>query len=65
MNVILRLFEFISGLKLNFSGRMFIEVYINEDFLRNDKLLFKCKRGNIAYIYVGLPVGENSRKTSI
>lgn len=36
MKEILRMFELISGLILNFSDRMFIEVSVNEDFLRND-----------------------------
>lgn len=30
------MFELISGLILNFSDRMFIEVSVNEDFSRND-----------------------------
>ena len=64
LRALLLLFEEISGLKVNFTKSMFTGVNIPDTWLAEAALVMNCRRGSIPFVYLGLPIGEDSRKLS-
>ncbi|GAU41262.1 hypothetical protein TSUD_97980 [Trifolium subterraneum] len=64
MKAILRWFELASGLKINFSKSRLIGVNVDNNFLQGSAFFLHCKIGVLPFIYLGLPVGANSRLAS-
>jgi len=64
MKAILRGFEMVSGLKINFLKSSLIGVNVREDFMEMACNFLNCSRGSIPFIYLGLPVGANGRSMS-
>jgi hypothetical protein len=64
LKAILRGFELISGLKVNFWKSCLIGVNVEEDFMLMATDFLNCRRGSIPFKYLGLPVGANPRKFS-
>jgi hypothetical protein len=64
LKAILRGFELISGLKVNFWKSCLIGVNVAEDFMTMATDFLNCRRGAIPFKYLGLPVGANPRKFS-
>jgi len=60
----LLLFEEISGLKVNFNKSMLTGVNIPDTWLSEAALVMNCCRGSIPFVYLGLPIGGDSRKLS-
>lgn len=61
---ILRCFELVSGLKVNFHKSKIAGVCAEENWLRSSVSLLHCKHMGIPFIYLGLPVGGNPRRIS-
>lgn len=63
LKAILRGFEMVSGLKVNFHKSIYglnVSVY----FLSAASSFLCCKVGSLPFTYLGLPIGENHRKVS-
>jgi len=64
MRALLLLFEEILGLKVNFNKSMLTGVNISKSWLSEAALVMNCRRGTIPFVYLGLPIGGDSRKLS-
>jgi len=64
MRAVLLLFEDVSGLKVNFNKSMLTCINISDSWLSEAALVMNCRRGTIPFIYLGLPIGSDSRKLS-
>lgn len=64
MKAVLRCFELVSGLKVNFHKSSLIGINIDESFLSSAAKFLNCRVGGIPFKYLGLPVGANPRKLS-
>jgi len=64
MRALLLLFEEIAGLKVNFNKSMLTGVNISESWLSEAASVMNCRRGTIPFVYLGLPIGGDSRKIS-
>jgi hypothetical protein len=64
VKAILRWFELMSGLKVNFAKSRLFGVELEESFLHGASNFLNCKIGKLPFIYLGLPVGANPRKES-
>jgi len=56
------LFESVSGLKVNFNKSMLYGVNISDSWLHEVTSLLRCKHGRLPFLYLGLPIGGDSRK---
>jgi hypothetical protein len=59
---ILRGFEMVSGLKVNFWKSSFMGVNVSHEFLNLASTFLNCRVGSIPFTYLGLPVGANPRR---
>ncbi|GAU18134.1 hypothetical protein TSUD_248350 [Trifolium subterraneum] len=59
---ILRWFELISGLKVNFFKSKLYGINVGDNFISSAASFLKCKVGKLPFIYLGLPVGANPRR---
>jgi hypothetical protein len=59
MKAVLRWFELVSRLKVNFSKSCLMGVNVPSSFLQGAASFLHCKLGSIPFIYLGLPVGAN------
>jgi hypothetical protein len=64
MKTILKWFELISGLKVNFFKSKLIGINVEECFIDSAASFLKCVVGQLPFIYLGLPVGANPRRLS-
>jgi hypothetical protein len=64
MKAILRWFELISGLKVNFSKNNIFGVNVHNSFLEGAVSFLHCKVRSLPFTYLGLPVGADPRKES-
>lgn len=64
MKCILRCFEIVSGLKVNFFKSSLVGVNVSELFLGSRADFLNCKVGKIPFRYLGSLVGANPRKAS-
>jgi hypothetical protein len=62
MRAVLILFEEVSGLKVNFHKIMLTGVNISDSWLMEAASVLNCRRGSIPFVYLGLPIGGDSRK---
>lgn len=62
MKVILRSFELVSGLKVNFNKSKIIGVNLSNTFLEQTSLFLHCQSEAIPFKFHGLPVGANPRR---
>jgi len=61
MKSVLRGFEMVSGLKINFSKSSLIGVNVCDEFMLMACDFLNCSAGSIPFKYLGLPVGANPR----
>ena len=61
---LLRGFEMVSGLKVNFHKSCLMGVNVSPEFMSMASNFLNCSLGNIPFVYLGLPVGANPRKLS-
>ena len=64
MRAILLLFQSLSGLKVNFSKSCLVGVNVVDSWLAKAALVLNCKVGSIPFMYLGMPIGGNSRRLS-
>jgi len=62
MRSVLILFEELSGLKVNFNKSMLTGVNIPATWLSEAAMMMNCRKGTIPFVYLGLPIGGDSRK---
>lgn len=62
MKAIMRIFEMVLGLKVNFAKSSLIGVNVYEGWLSNMADLLNCRKGKPLFKYLGLSVGANSRR---
>src|ERR1044072_3656765 len=61
---VLRHFERMSGLKVNFAKSKLARVSLEERRVHQFATMLNCKVMHIPFIYLGLPVGESFKKAS-
>jgi hypothetical protein len=64
LKAILRGFELASGLKVNFWKSCLLGINVSGNFLELACNFLNCRRGQIPFKYLGLPVGANPRRLS-
>jgi hypothetical protein len=64
LKAVLRGFELASGLKVNFWKSCLIGVNVSNDFMDMAATFLNCRRSNIPFKYLGLPVGASPRRMS-
>ncbi|WJX24306.1 beta-amyrin 28-monooxygenase [Trifolium repens] len=62
LKAMLRGFELVSGLKVNFWKSCLVGVNVTADFLHMASGFLNCRIGQTPFNYLGLPVGANPRR---
>ncbi|GKV02337.1 hypothetical protein SLEP1_g14790 [Rubroshorea leprosula] len=62
MKGVLRAFELVSGLKINFNKSHLIGIHVQEGWLNKMSWVLCCKVGVFPFKYLGIPIGGSSRK---
>jgi len=62
MQAVLLLFEQVSGLKVNFHKSMITGVNVSDSWLYEAAMVLNCRVGSLPFVYLGLPIGGDSRK---
>lgn len=65
MKSVLRCFEVVSGLKVNFHKTGVIGINVENRFLDTSYLFLNCKCDSLPFKYLGLPIGANPKKMSM
>ncbi|GKV36996.1 hypothetical protein SLEP1_g45072 [Rubroshorea leprosula] len=61
MKGVLRAFELVSGLKINFNKSHLIGIHVQESWLNKMSWVLCCKVGVFPFKYLGIPIGGSSR----
>jgi hypothetical protein len=64
VKAILRSFELVSGLKINFSKSSIVWINLDDDFVEAASTFLSCSIGSIPFKFLGIPVGANPRRSS-
>jgi hypothetical protein len=64
LKAILRGFELVSGLKVNYWKSSLMGVNVSQEFLELASTFLNCKTSSIPFVYLGLLVGANPRRVS-
>jgi hypothetical protein len=64
LKAVLRGFEMVSGLKVNFWKSCLVGVNDSNEFLEMASEFLNCRRGHLPFKYLGLPVGASPRRCS-
>jgi hypothetical protein len=59
---VLRSFEIVSGLKVNFNKSKLYGINLDDSFLRASSLFLHCEVDSIPFRFLGIPVGVNPRR---
>ncbi|XP_058753205.1 uncharacterized protein LOC131626408 [Vicia villosa] len=62
LKIVLRAFELVSGLGINFHKSKLIGINISSQFLEAASLYLSCKIEDSNFIFLGIPIGFNPRK---
>ncbi|KAK2418964.1 hypothetical protein QL285_041110 [Trifolium repens] len=62
VKAILRSFELVSGLKINFSKSSIVGINLDDDFVEAASTFLSCSIGSIPFKFLGIPVGANPRR---
>ncbi|GKV28130.1 hypothetical protein SLEP1_g37215 [Rubroshorea leprosula] len=62
---ILRTFELVSGLKINFEKSQLMGVGVKEDWKKKMAYTLHCKEGELPFKYLGIPIRGNHRKLAM
>ncbi|XP_071733703.1 uncharacterized protein [Rutidosis leptorrhynchoides] len=57
-------FELASGLRVNFHKRSIFGVGVSDDETVAIAERFRCQKGSLPFLYLGLPIGSNMKKAS-
>ncbi|GKV29203.1 hypothetical protein SLEP1_g38149 [Rubroshorea leprosula] len=58
VNGILRWFEMVSSLKINFNKSFLYSFYVTDEWRRTVAATLNCKSGSVPFTYLGMPVGD-------
>lgn len=61
LKCILRCFELISGLKVNFSKSKIVGICVGDELERRMAAILHCRSSKLPFMYLGLPIGSNPR----
>lgn len=61
IKVILRSFELVSGLKINFAKSSFGTIGMSEQWMKSVASYLNCRLLSVPFSYLGIPIGENLR----
>lgn len=64
IKAILRSFEMVSGLKINFLKSCLFNLNVDDGYLQVGSTFLCCRVVQMPFTYLGLPIGANPRKTS-
>ncbi|GAU32122.1 hypothetical protein TSUD_218730 [Trifolium subterraneum] len=64
IKTVLRSFEIVSGLKVNFHKSKLYGINLDDGFLRASSAFLNCGVDSIPFRFLGIPVGENPRRKS-
>nr|KYP59873.1 Putative ribonuclease H protein At1g65750 family [Cajanus cajan] len=64
LKAILRCFELVSGMKINFHKSCVVGIHSRADFTNLATTFLHCKVGQLQFKHLGLPLGANPRKLS-
>ncbi|GKV12022.1 hypothetical protein SLEP1_g23227 [Rubroshorea leprosula] len=64
MKSILRTFELVSGLKINFNKSQLIGIGVKEEWIKKMAWVLCCKKGYLPFKYLGIPIGGRCGKLS-
>ncbi|GKV27402.1 hypothetical protein SLEP1_g36575 [Rubroshorea leprosula] len=59
---IMRVFELISGLKINFDKSLLYGLNVEEEWVEKTAWSLNCRRGPLPFKYLGIPIGGNHRR---
>lgn len=62
IRAVLLIFEHLSGLKVNFQKSLLTGVNVSDTWLKEASLLLNCRVGTFPFVYLGLPIGGDSRR---
>ncbi|GKV07574.1 hypothetical protein SLEP1_g19328 [Rubroshorea leprosula] len=62
---IMRIFELVSGLKINFEKSQLMGVGVEEDWREKMAIRLCCKVGDFPFKYLGIPTGGNHRRLTM
>ncbi|KAL5137894.1 putative ribonuclease H protein [Glycine soja] len=62
IKTILRAFELVSGLKINFAKSSFGAIGMSDSWKQNTAIFLNCSLLAIPFVYLGIPIGANPRK---
>ena len=65
IKVILRSFELVSGLKINFSNSSFGAIGMSESWKVTAASYLNCSLLAIPFLYLGIPIGANPRHSDV
>ena len=63
IKAVLRSFELVSGMKVNFHKSKLIGVNVQHDFMDKASDFLHCRIGSLPFQFLGIPVGASPRKT--
>jgi hypothetical protein len=58
---VLKLFELMFGLRVNFHKSMLVGVNISDSWLNEVASALRCRVGKVLFLYLGLPIGGDLR----
>ncbi|GKV04880.1 hypothetical protein SLEP1_g16977 [Rubroshorea leprosula] len=62
---IMRIFELVSGLKINFRKSQLIGINVSEGWMSKMTHILNCKQGELPCRYLGVPIGGSGKKISM
>ena len=65
IKAILRTFEMVSGLKINFAKSSFGAIGMPESWKQNAANYLNCSLLAIPFVYLGIPIGANPRRSQL
>jgi len=65
IKVILRIFEMVSGLKINFAKSSFGAIDMPKSWKQNAANYLNCSVLAIPFVYLGIPIGANPRRCQL
>lgn len=64
MKAILRCFELVSGLRINFHKSRILGVNVDQNFQQDAAMFLNCKCGGIPFQFLGIPIGAKRQRES-
>ncbi|GKU98541.1 hypothetical protein SLEP1_g11532 [Rubroshorea leprosula] len=58
---IMRIFEMVSGLKINFGKSMLMGINVPEEWMTRMSCILNCKQGSLPCKYLGMPIGSKRK----